>query len=73
LSIPNFLILEFFEPDEAVFQEIVVGGLRRDAEAVLPIDAPGLGVKIDDAFLAKHKFNPQKTQEMERRVFDTVR
>ncbi len=73
LSIPNFLILEFFEPDEPVFKEIVVGGLKRDAEAVLPIDAPGLGIKIDEAFLTKYKFNPQKTQETEKRVFDTVR
>jgi galactonate dehydratase len=73
LSIPNFLILEFFEPDEAVYQEIVVGGLRRDAEAVLPIDAPGLGVNIDDAFLTKYKFDPERTQEMELRVFNTLR
>src|SRR6185436_17056080 len=40
VSIPNFLILEFFEPDEPVFKEIIAGGLRRDAEAVLPIEAP---------------------------------
>lgn len=73
LSIPNFLILEFFEPDEPVFQEIVVGGFRRDAEAVLPIDAPGLGINIDDDFLSKHKFDREKTQEMELRTFNTLR
>lgn len=72
LAIPNFLILEFFEPDEAVFAEIVVGGLRRDAKGILPIEAPGLGVNIDDAFLAKHKFDAKKTQEMELRVFNTL-
>ena len=72
LSIPNFLILEFFEPDEPVFREIVVGGLRRDQEAVYPIDAPGLGVNITNEFLNKHKFDEKKTEEMELKTFNTI-
>ncbi len=72
-SIPNFLILEFFEPDEAVFREIVVGGLRRDSGAVYPITAPGLGINITDDFLRKHRFDESKTNEMEMRTFNTVR
>jgi galactonate dehydratase len=73
LSIPNFLILEFFEPDEAVFREIVVGGLRRDQEAVYPLTAPGLGINITEDFLRKHRFDEIKTNEMELRTFNTVR
>jgi galactonate dehydratase len=73
LSIPNFLILEFFEPDEEVFREIVVGGLRRDKEAVYPINAPGLGINITEDFLRKYRFDERKTEEMENRTFNTVR
>jgi galactonate dehydratase len=73
LSIPNFLILEFFEPDEVVYKEIVEGGLRREGPGVLPIDAPGLGIKISDAFLAKYKFDAKKTQDMEMRTFNTLK
>lgn len=73
LSIPNFLILEFFEQDEPVFQEIVIGGLRRDQEAVYPIEAPGLGIRITDEFLKKHKFDEKKTEEMELKTFNTVK
>ena len=71
-SIPNFLILEFFEPDEAVFKEIVVGGWRADTGAVYPINAPGLGINITNEFLAKHKFDEAKTTEMELRTFNTI-
>ncbi|MFN7929851.1 MAG: mandelate racemase/muconate lactonizing enzyme family protein [Blastocatellia bacterium] len=71
-SIPNFLILEFFEPDEAVFKEIVVGGWRADTGAVYPINAPGLGVNITNEFLAKHKFDEAKTTEFELRTFNTI-
>jgi len=73
LTIPNFLILEFFEPDEEVFREIVVGGLRRDQEAVYPVTAPGLGINITDDFLRKYRFDEKKTDEMELRTFGTVR
>lgn len=69
-SIPNFLVLEFFEPDEAVFREIMDGGLRREGPAVLPVTAPGLGVNITDDFLRKHAFDEEKTTAMERATFD---
>lgn len=72
-SIPNFLILEFFEPDEEVYQEIVIGGLKHDAGSIYPVTAPGLGINITDAFLKKHKFDAAKTLEMELRTFSTVR
>ena len=71
VSIPNFLILEFFEPDEAVFNEIIPGGLRGDRGSIPPIEGPGLGITISDDFLKKHAFDEKKTDEMEKRVFDT--
>ncbi len=72
-AIPNFLILEFFEPDEAVFREIIPGGLRGDKGSLYPITGPGLGITINDDFLRKYKFDEARTDEMERRTFNTVK
>jgi galactonate dehydratase len=72
-SIPNFLILEFFEKDEPVFQDIVPGGLKRDVSGVYPTTAPGLGANVTDDFLRKYKFDPARTDEMERRTFNTLK
>ena len=72
-TIPNFLILEFFERDEPVFQEIVIGGLKRDVGGVYPTTAPGMGINITDEFLRKYKFDEAKTDEMERRTFNTLK
>jgi len=72
VSIPNFLILEFFEPDEAVFNEIIPGGLRGDRGSIPPVEGPGLGITISDEFLKKHAFDEKKTDDMEKRVFDTI-
>ena len=72
-SIPNFLILEFFEKDEPIFQELVPGGLKRDAGGVYPTTAPGLGANVTDEFLRKYQFNAAVTDEMDRRVVDTLK
>ncbi|MDX2030184.1 MAG: mandelate racemase/muconate lactonizing enzyme family protein [Blastocatellia bacterium] len=72
-AIPNFLILEFFEPDEPVYKEIVAGGLRGDKGSLYPITAPGLGINITDDFLRKYKFDEARTDEMERRTFNTAK
>ena len=37
-----------------------------------PIEGPGLGITISDDFLKKHAFDEKKTDEMEKRVFDTI-
>jgi len=71
-AIPNFLILEFFEKDEPLFQELVPGGLKRDASGVYPTTAPGLGANVTEDFLRRYAFNASVTDEMERRVFDTL-
>ena len=73
LSIPNFLVLEFFEPDEPVFREVIAGGLRREKAAVYPPTGPGLGVRITDEFLKEHRFDEARTREMERRTFHMMK
>ena len=73
LSIPNFLILEFFEKDEPVFKDLMAGGLKRDATGLCPVTTPGLGASVTEDFLRKYKFDPAKTDEMERRTFNTVK
>ena len=73
LSIPNFLILEFFEPDEQVFREMVVGGLRSDRGSVYPVTTPGLGINITDDFLRKYKFDERRTEEMEQKTFNVAK
>ena len=72
-SIPNFLILEFFEKDEPVFKDLVIGGLKRDVSGVYPTTAPGLGANVTEDFLRKYKFDPARTDEMERRTFNTLK
>ena len=72
-SIPNFLILEYFEKDEPIFQDLMPGGLKRDVTGVYPTTTPGLGANVTEDFLRKYKFDPAKTDEMERRTFNTVK
>ena len=72
-SIPNFLILEYFEKDEPIFQDLMPGGLKRDVQGVYPTTAPGLGANVTEDFLRKYKFDAAKTDEMERRTFNTLK
>jgi hypothetical protein len=44
---------------------IIDGGLRRDKAVVHPPAGPGLGVRISDEFLRKHRFDETRTREME--------
>ena len=72
-AIPNFLILEYFEKDEPIFNDLVTGGLRRDLGGVYPTTAAGIGANVTDDFLRKYKFDPARTDEAERQMFDTVK
>ncbi len=72
-SIPNFLILEYFEKDEPIFNDLIPGGLKRDIQGVYPTTAPGLGANVTEDFLRKYKFDAAKTDEMERRTFNTLK
>jgi L-alanine-DL-glutamate epimerase-like enolase superfamily enzyme len=73
VSIPNFLVLEFFEPDEPVFHEIIDGGLRREKATVYPPTGPGLGVEISEKFLNKYRFDEAKTQATELERFNNIK
>jgi galactonate dehydratase len=72
-AIPNFLVLEYFEKDEAIFQDLMPGGLTRSAGGVSPTTGPGLGANVTDAFLRKYQFDPTRTDDAERRMFDTLK
>jgi len=72
-AIPNFLILEYFEKDEVVFNDLMPGGLTRDSKGVYPTTTPGLGATVSAEFLRKYQFDPARTDDAERRMFDTVR
>jgi galactonate dehydratase len=72
-GIPNFLVLEYFEKDEPIFHDLVPGGLTRGPGGVAPTTGPGLGANVTDAFLRKYQFDPARTDEAERRMFDTVK
>ena len=72
-KIMNFLILEYFEKDEPIFQDLMPGGLKRDVQGVYPTTAPGLGANVTEDFLRKYKFDAAKTDEMERRTFNTLK
>ena len=72
-AIPNFLILEYFEKDEPIFNDLVPGGLRRDLGGVYPTTAAGIGANVTDDFLRKYKFDPARTDEAERQMFNTVK
>lgn len=73
LSIPNFLILEYFEPDEPVFRDLMPGGLKNDKGSVFPTAAPGLGANVTEDFLRKYKFDEARTTEWEKRTFGTAK
>ena len=70
-SIPNFLILEYFEKDEPIFEDLVPGGLAGSKRRV-PADRARPWRHVTDDFLKKHAFDEKKTDEMEKRVFDTI-
>ncbi len=72
-AIPNFLVLEYFEQDEPIFEDLVPGGLTRGPGGVSPTTGPGLGANVTDAFLRKYQFDPARTEAAERGMFDTVK
>ena len=59
-SIPNFLILEFFEPDEAIFREIVVSGWKADKGSGLSCDRARAGRQHHRRFSAQTPFRREQ-------------
>jgi galactonate dehydratase len=59
MSTPNFMIQEAFAEFDVPWRGALVGGWQpvRGGEFVLP-DAPGLGLELDEAELARHPYVP---------------
>jgi L-alanine-DL-glutamate epimerase-like enolase superfamily enzyme len=50
---PNFLILESIGTFDGSYMSAVKGGITWDNGYIIPPTAPGLGLEIDDAAIAK--------------------
>jgi galactonate dehydratase len=62
LSTPNFLIQEDMLADVPWRWEVVESSLRTENGYWLPADAPGLGVKVNEAEAARHPFQQEVLQ-----------
>jgi galactonate dehydratase len=56
LATPNVIIQEVMRADVPWRDEVVRGGARIEGGHVLPPQAPGIGIEIDDAAAARHPF-----------------
>jgi len=57
LSLPNFLILETIGTGEGFHRDLLTRPIAWEAGYVLPPDAPGLGVEIDEAVARAHPWS----------------
>ncbi len=62
LSTPNFLIQEDMLADVPWRWEVVESSLRTEGGYWLPSDAPGLGVRVNEAEAARHPFQQEVLQ-----------
>ena len=62
LSTPNFLIQEDMLADVPWRWEVVESSLRTENGYWLPADAPGLGVRVNEAAAARHPFQQEVLQ-----------
>lgn len=62
LSTPNFLIQEDMLADVPWRWEVVESSLRTENGYWLPTDAPGLGVRVNEAEAARHPFQQERLQ-----------
>jgi galactonate dehydratase len=53
---PNFLILEGIERWQGVHADILVKPIRWESGYVIPPAEPGLGVELDEEFIARHPY-----------------
>jgi galactonate dehydratase len=70
LSTPNFLIQEDMLTDVPWRWEVVQHSLRSEGGYWLPVDAPGLGVEVNEAAAAKHPFRQEIIHAMTVRAAD---
>jgi len=62
LSTPNFLIQEDMLSDVPWRWEVVESSLRTENGYWLPSDAPGLGIRVNEAAAARHPFQQERLQ-----------
>jgi galactonate dehydratase len=70
LSTPNFLIQEDMLTDVPWRWEVVQHSLRSEGGYWLPVDAPGLGIEVNEAAAAKHPFRQEVIHAMTVRAAD---
>ena len=70
LSTPNFLIQEDMLTDVPWRWEVVQHSLRSEGGYWLPVDAPGLGIEVNEAAAAKHPFRQEIIHAMTVRAAD---
>ena len=56
---PNFLILEGIERWQGVHAEVLVKPIRWESGYVIPSTEPGLGVELNEAYIARHPYRGQ--------------
>jgi galactonate dehydratase len=54
---PNFLILEGIERWQGIHAEVLMKPIRWEAGYVMPPSEPGLGVELNEAFIARHPYS----------------
>jgi galactonate dehydratase len=54
---PNFLILEGIERWQGIHAEVLLKPIRWEAGYVIPPSEPGLGVELNEAFIARHPYS----------------
>ncbi len=54
---PNFLILEGIERWQGIHAEVLMKPIRWEAGYVIPPSEPGLGVELNEAFIARHPYS----------------
>ncbi|HTD30000.1 MAG TPA: mandelate racemase/muconate lactonizing enzyme family protein [Steroidobacteraceae bacterium] len=54
---PNFLILEGIERWQGIHAELLVKPIRWENGYVIPPSEPGLGVELNEAFIARHPYS----------------
>ncbi len=54
---PNFLILEGIERWQGIHADLLVKPIRWESGYVIPPSEPGLGVELNEAFIARHPYS----------------
>jgi len=70
LSTPNFLIQEDMLTDVPWRWEVVQHSLRSEGGYWLPVDAPGLGIEVNETAAARHPFRQEIIHAMTVRAAD---